>query len=81
LGRYGANMGCEVTLEEAVNVPMPKSEEFEWGRIVSREVRFVIADLRSEQFLSNVHIVNAGWKAEMPTKWLFNVNEVQAAGR
>lgn len=42
----------------------------------------MLADVKSETFLSNVHIMSAGWKQEMPTKWLFNTSECQnLAGR
>jgi Ca2+-binding EF-hand superfamily protein len=79
--KYVPNLGCELMLEECVNIPLPKQEDFDWGKILNREVRLVLADVRNETFVSNVHILSAGWKQEFPTKWLFNSTETQAMGR
>lgn len=54
---------------------MPKKEEFDWNKITHREVRAVLFDFRTNEFLSNSFITGAQWKQEYEGKWLFNLNE------
>ncbi|TNV88020.1 hypothetical protein FGO68_gene1522 [Halteria grandinella] len=70
-------LACEFTIEECTNIPLPKQEDFDWGKILNRELRIVLADVKSEQFISNVHIMSAGWKQEQASKWVFNASECQ----
>lgn len=41
---YTANIGCEISMEEATGVFLPKKEEFEWSKISHREVRAFLFD-------------------------------------
>jgi hypothetical protein len=34
-------------LEEATGVPMPKKEDYDWGRITNREIRMVLIDFKT----------------------------------
>jgi hypothetical protein len=53
---------------------LPKKEEFDWTKITHREVRAVLFDFSTKEFLSNTFILQANWKADLETKWLFNLN-------
>jgi hypothetical protein len=55
---------------------MPKKEDFDWGKITGRELRIVLVDFRTQEYISNVLIIAASWKPEHPTKWLFNSSEI-----
>jgi len=44
---YQPQLGCEVMLEEATGVPMPKKEDYDWGRITNREIRMVLIDFKT----------------------------------
>lgn len=74
-------VGSEITIEEATGVPMPKKEDFDWTKIVNREVRAVLIDARNHDLLSNVFISQAAWKQDAPNKWIFNASEIQSSGR
>lgn len=78
---HAPQIACELTLEEASGIPLPKKDDFDWGKITNREIRAVLVDFRTQQFLSNTFILSAGWKSEFANKWLFNLTECQQAGR
>ena len=79
---YGQGfLACEITLEEITGVPMPKKEDFDWAKISHRELRCVLWDARSHEFVSNTFILGATWRLEQPTKWLFNTSESLTAAR
>lgn len=71
-------LACEITIEEASGVPLPKKEEYDWSKISNREIRAVLIDNRSHELLSNVFIISANWKAESPGKWLLNATDTHA---
>ena len=73
--------GSEITIEEATGVPLPKKEDFDWGKIINREVRVVLIDSKNHDLLSNVFTSQAAWKLEAPSKWTFNAAEIQNSGR
>jgi|LauGreDrversion4_2_1035121.scaffolds.fasta_scaffold15554_3 hypothetical protein len=52
-------MGCEITIEEISGIPMPLKEEFDWSRITNREIRVVLVDFRTQEYISNAFIVPA----------------------
>jgi hypothetical protein len=72
---YQGHLTCEVLIEECSGVPLPKKENFDWTKITHREVRAVLFDFRTNEFLSNTFIIGAEWKQEYEGKWLFNANE------
>lgn len=74
-------VGSEITIEEATGVPMPKKEDFDWTKIVNREVRAVLIDARNHDLLSNVFISQAAWNQDAPNKWIFNASEILSSGR
>jgi hypothetical protein len=78
---FHPQMGSEITIEEATGVPLPKKEDFDWGKIINREVRVVLVDAKNQDLLSNVFVSQAAWKQEAPNKWTFNASEIQASGR
>lgn len=41
---YYPNIGCEISMEEAFGVFLPKKEEFDWSKISHREVRVILFD-------------------------------------
>lgn len=43
--RHGPQLACEMTLEEISGVPMPKKDDFDWGKITKRELRVVLVDM------------------------------------
>ncbi len=55
-------IGSEITIEEATGVPLPKKEDFDWTKIINREVRAVLVDARNHDLLSNVFVAPASWK-------------------
>lgn len=55
-------MGSEITIEEATGVPLPKKEDFDWSKIINREVRVVLVDAKNQDLLSNVFVSQAAWK-------------------
>ena len=76
--------GAEITLEEALQVPIPKNEDFAWENIQNREVRAFLLDMRTKEIVSNVWIVSAAWRNEMANKWLFssqNTEVLAASGK
>ncbi len=72
---YAPHLSCEIQLEECAGVPLPKKEDFDWTKISHREIRAVLFDFRTNEFLSNTFIIGASWKPEYEGKWLFNTNE------
>lgn len=72
---YGPHLACEVQIEECSCVPLPKKDDFDWGKISHREVRAVLFDFRTCEFVSNSFIVGAQWKQDYESKWLFNTSE------
>jgi centrin-3 len=80
--RHQPFSACELTIEEALNVPIPKKEDFAWNSIKNREVRAYLVDMRTKDILSNTWIVSTSWREDQPTKWSFASPEVlQASGR
>jgi hypothetical protein len=65
-------MTCEVSLEEASNVPIPKGEEHQWNKISHREIRVTLFDFSSGRYLSNAIILSVQWNPQYETKWLVN---------
>ena len=61
---YQPNLACEIQIEEASGVPLPKKDDFEWSKISHREVRAVLIDMRTHEFLSNSFIIGATWRNE-----------------
>jgi len=51
-------------LEEALSVPIPKKEDFQWSNIINREVRVCLIDMRTKEILSNVWTIGASWKQD-----------------
>ena len=78
---YSVHLSCEIQFEECSGVPMPRKEDFDWAKITHREVRAVLFDFRTNEFLSNSFIVGAQWKQEYEGKWLFNINETLSKAR
>ena len=72
---YQPQLGCEIILEEITGIPLPKKEDFDWSKITNRELRAVLVDFRTQEFLSNVFVVSASWKQEYSNKWMFNTND------
>lgn len=56
---YQGHVACEVQMEECCNIPMPKKEDFDWTKITHREVRAVLFDFRTSEYLSNSIIIGA----------------------
>ena len=81
IDRYAPACGCEIVIEEASGVPMPKKEDFEWNKIDHREVRIVLYDVNTQAFLSNTMILGASWRSEYQGKWLFNSSPNQQQAR
>ena len=54
---HSPNLACEIQIEEFNSVPLPKKEEFDWNKITHREVRAVLFDYKSGEFLSNSFIM------------------------
>jgi hypothetical protein len=59
---FHPQLGSEITIEEATGVPLPKKEDFDWGKIINREVRVVLVDAKNQDLLSNVFLSQAAWK-------------------
>lgn len=60
---------------------MPKPEEFDWKNITHREVRACLYDFSTQEYMSNMFIVQANWRLADETKWLFNINPSLAQGK
>ncbi len=73
-------LASEITLEEALSIPMPKKEEFEWQNITNREVRACLVDMKTKEILSNVWTLSVSWKEDQPTKWQFQTNSTEVLG-
>ena len=68
-------------MEEATGIPLPKKEDYDWAKITNREVRAVLVDLKTHEFLSNVYIVSANWKTEQSGKWFFNASDTHQVAK
>ncbi len=77
--KYLPDLACEITLEEASGIPLPRKEDYDWSKICNRELRMVLVDFKTQEFLSNIHILPCHWKQDTPTKWLFNAHETHQA--
>jgi len=55
-------LGSEITIDEIAGIPMPLKEEFDWSRITNREVRVILMDFRTQEYISNSFIAAAQWK-------------------
>jgi|LauGreDrversion4_2_1035121.scaffolds.fasta_scaffold56898_4 hypothetical protein len=60
---------------------MPKKDDYDWEKIINREIRMVLVDFKTQEFISNVFILSANWKPETPTKWLLNATETHSLGK
>ena len=73
-------MGAEITLEEALQVPIPKKEDYQWANIANREVRVCLIDMKTKEILSNVWTVGASWREDQAGKWLFQSANSEVLG-
>mmetsp|Transcript_30802 Transcript_30802/g.30314 ORF Transcript_30802/g.30314 Transcript_30802/m.30314 type:complete len:153 (+) Transcript_30802:1087-1545(+) len=72
---YSTSIGCEILMEEICGVPLPKQNDYDWGKIINREVRAVLYDETTQELISNSFILQCNWKAATPGQWLFNTNQ------
>ena len=50
---FGPRLCAEISIEEAIRVPIPKREDFSWDKIVYRELRAFLYDFDKGEFISN----------------------------
>jgi len=64
-------ISAELTIEEATGVPLPKKEDYEWSKIMYRELRAVLFDFQKKEYVSNSILMGATWRQEYDAKWVF----------
>jgi len=64
-------IGCEITLESAEGVPMPKEAKDQNSAIIRRAVRIGIFDKVKRKLIFNYAMVKAEWNEKEPGLWTF----------